>query len=180
MLTVNRKSIVVPSIIGKLFLGFLLGFAAPATLADDITVIADKMAIAETLAQYPYRWDSKDSSGFAELFTDDGVMERWLKGSLVEGSRVQGKQAIHEYAKQSHEGRLADRQTRHHFSGLIFLEISEQEAVTENMALITHQTADDAAAVIRSSGIYRNSWLKTEQGWRITRRILFTDSFPVK
>lgn len=180
MLTLNRKSSFLSSIVGKVFLSFSLAFSATTALADEITVIADKIAIAEMLAQYPYRWDSKNSREFAELFTDNGVIERWLEGSLVEGSRIQGKQAIFDYAKQSHEGRLADRQTRHHFSGLVFLELSEQAAITENMALITHQTANDTAPVIRSSGIYRNSWLKTEQGWKIERRILLTDSFPVK
>ena len=158
--------------------GLLLSLLSVASLAAESTLIADKMAIAETLAQYSYRWDSKDSRGFAELFTDDGVMERQLNGSLVEGSTVQGRQAIYDYARQSHTGRLADRQTRHHFSGLVFLELSATTAVTENMALITHQTADDTAAFIRSSGIYRNSWRKTEQGWKITSRILFTDNFP--
>lgn len=183
MRTANRKSnlpsSIIGSIVGKLLLGLLFAFTATTAIAaDEITLVMERMAIAETLAQYSYRWDSKSSREFAELFTDDGIIERRLEGLLVEGSRIQGKQAIYDYAKQSHEGRLADRQTRHHFSGLIFLELTEQTAVTENMALITHQSADDQSAVIRSSGIYRNSWLKTEQGWKIARRILFTDSFP--
>lgn len=180
MLTANRKPRLRRLALPSVFLSLLFSFSATATLGDEATTLADKMAIAETLAQYPYRWDSKDSRGFSELFTDEGVIERWLRGSLVETSRVVGKQAIYEYAKRSHEGRLADRQTRHHFSSLVFLELSPQSAVTENMALITHQTADDKAATIASSGIYRNSWLKTDQGWRITRRILFADSFPTK
>lgn len=185
MLTANRKSNLLSSITrskaGKLLLALLFSITATTTsAADEITLIMERMAIAETLAQYSYRWDSKNSREFSELFTDNGIIERSLKGLLVEGSRIQGKQAIYDYAKQSHEGRLADRQTRHHFSGLVFLELTEQTAVTENMALITHQSANDTAAVIRSSGIYRNSWLKTEQGWKISRRILFTDSFPAK
>jgi uncharacterized protein (TIGR02246 family) len=148
--------------------------------ADEITTVSDRLAIAEMLAQYSYRWDSKDSAGFADLFTEDGVMERWLDDSLVPNSRVAGKEAIYQYAKQSHEGRLADRQTRHHFSALVFLDLATNTAVTENMALITHQTADDSAAFIRSSGIYRNSWEKTVNGWRISKRVLFTDSFTPK
>lgn len=145
--------------------------------AESVAAISDKLAIAASLAQYSYRWDSKDSAGFADLFTAEAVMERWLAGSLVEGSRLSGKQAILAYAKNSHQGRLADRQTRHHFSGLVFLELSATTAVTENMALITHQTAADSIAVIRSSGIYRNNWEKTETGWLISKRVLFTDSF---
>jgi len=153
------------------------GFFSASLSADNHAATEDRLAIAEMLAQYSYRWDSKDSSGFADLFTFDAVMERWREGTLVENSRVVGKEAIHQYAKRSHEGRLADRQTRHHFSGLVFLELTSQTAVTENMALITHQTAEAQAAFIASSGIYRNSWQKTPNGWRISKRILFTDSF---
>ena len=164
----------------RLFVVSVLCLPLNTLLADEISTITDKLAITEMLAQYSYRWDSKDSNGFADLFTEDGVMERWRNGALVENSQVIGKQEIFQYAKQSHEGRLADRQTRHHFSGLVFLELSEDSAVTENMALITHQTANDSAAVIRSSGIYRNHWQKTAQGWRIKTRTLHTDSFNPK
>ncbi|MDA1371041.1 MAG: nuclear transport factor 2 family protein [Proteobacteria bacterium] len=166
-----------PSINPLAFL-LLIVLQIPTSLAaDGLTPMFDRLAIADALAQYSYRWDSKDSAGFANLFTNDGEMARWQEGALVENSRVIGKQAIFEYAKRSHEGRLADRQTRHHFSGLVFLELSEEMAVTENMALITHQRAEDSAAFISASGIYRNSWRKTADGWRISKRILFSDSF---
>lgn len=161
----------------KLLVALLIFVHGHSQAAESLETIGDKLAIAATLAQYSYRWDGKDSAGFADLFTLDGVMERWLGGSLVAGSRVVGRQAIEAYARASHQGRLADRQTRHHFSGLVFLELSPATAITENMALITHQTAADRVAVVRSSGIYRNSWKKTDSGWLISKRVLFTDSF---
>lgn len=136
--------------------------------------LQDRTLIAEMLAQYSYRWDGKDAAAFAALFTEDGEMERWVSGERVEGSVVSGKEGILEYARDSHQGRLADRQTRHHFSALVFLELSDNWAVTENMALITHQTANNPPA-IASSGIYRISWRKTGQGWRMEKRILLSD-----
>lgn len=145
--------------------------------AHELNELEDRQAIVDILTQYSYRWDSKDSSGFAELFTKKGILERWNLGELVQGSRIEGKQAIFDYAKQSHEGRLADRQTRHHFSGIVFLELSKDSAVTQNMALITHQTSNDTVAFISSSGIYRITWQKTPQGWLMNRRVLMTDSF---
>jgi len=138
--------------------------------------LQDRALIGEMLAQYSYRWDGKDSVGFAELFTEDGAMERWVSGAQVDGSVVRGRANIFDYARRSHLGRLADRQTRHHFTGLVFKELSESHAVTENMALITHQTAGNPPAVA-SSGIYRISWRKTDQGWRMAQRVLFTDRF---
>ena len=147
------------------------------TVAQVVSGVEDKVAIAEQLAHYSYRWDSKDAGGFADLFTGDGVIERWQSGELVPGSRVEGRKAILEYAKASHQGRLADRQTRHHMSALVFLELLNDSAVTENMGLITHQTADDRAPFISASGIYRNTWRKTKYGWKIAKRVLFTDRF---
>ena len=149
---------------------------APLTVtAQDLTHLQARLEIAEQLTQYSYRWDSKDAKGFAELFTDDAVIERWGNGELIRGSRRVGRQAIYEYAKTSHEGRLADRQTRHHMSGLIFIELSENTAITENMGLITHQTADSGAPFISGSGIYRNHWKKTATGWQLMKRMLFSD-----
>lgn len=153
---------------------------APVQAAEDGTRLNDRTAIGDSLSQYSYRWDSKNSAAFAELFTEDAVMERWRDGKLIEASRVRGKAAILEYAMNAHTGRLADRQTRHHFSNLVFLELSDSYAVTENMALITHQTAEDTAARISSSGIYRISWEKSGAQWKIAKRILFVDSAPAR
>ena len=153
----------------------VLSLSSNDSAAQNVEVLVDRMAIGDQLAQYSYRWDSKNSAGFADLFTEDGVMERRVGGEVV---RVAvGRQAILDYATTSHQGRLADRQSRHHMSALVILQLSSESAVTENMALITHQTENDRAPVIRSSGIYRISWRKTEDGWKIAERILFTDQF---
>lgn len=160
-----------------LLFGLVGGFSSANLAAQDVGALRDRLAIAEQLAQYSYRWDSKDSEGFADLFTEDGVMDRRRGGQVVSGARVVGQQAILDYAKTSHRGRLADRQTRHHFSALVFLELTPDSAVTENMALITHQREEDRAARISSSGIYRNTWRKTSGGWKIAERVLFGDRF---
>ena len=156
-------------------LSVLCSLACSEVAAAEIGSIEDRLAFAEQLAQYSYRWDSKAADGFADLFTEDGVMERRRGDGLVTGSRVEGRQAIGDYARTSHRGRLADRQTRHHMSALVFLELSTDVAITENMALITHQTEGDSAPFISGSGIYRNTWKKTTRGWKIAKRVLFTD-----
>ena len=145
--------------------------------AQETDILLERAAIYDVLTQYSYRWDSKDSFGFAELFTEDGSLERRVNGEKIVSATIKGKDAILNYAKNSHQGRLADRLSRHHFSGLVFIELNETTAVTENMALITHQTENDSAAFIVSSGYYLNTWRKTENGWRISKRVLKTDRF---
>ena len=146
--------------------------------AQELGSIEDRLLIAEQLTQYSYRWDGKDAVGFSKLFTEDGVMERWRDGAVIPGSRVRGREAILEYARTSHTGRLADRQTRHHFSGLVFLELSASHAVTENMALLPHQPVGQQTAHISGSEIYRNTSRKTADGWRIARRVLSSHRAP--
>ncbi len=151
-----------------------VGVAITPANAQERNSVADRLAIAEMVAQYSYYWDSKDAKGFADLFTEDAVVERWASGELVSNSRLVGRQAILIYAKQAHEGRLSDTQTRHHMSALVFVELTEDTAFTENMVLVTHQTT--AAPYINGSGIYRNKWRKTNQGWKISERVLFIDT----
>ena len=143
---------------------------------DSAERISARLAITDMISEYSYRWDGKRSADFAELFTEDAVLERWINGVPVAAARLEGKQAILDYAIESHGGRLADRQSRHHMSGIRILELRENEALTEHMALITHQTAADPAPMIRSSVIYRINWRRTQDGWRMSRRILLSDS----
>ena len=78
----------------SLLVALLVFFHGQSQAADSLETIGDKLAIAAALAQYSYSWDGKDAAGFADIFTLDGIMERWLAGSLVAGSRIVGKQAI--------------------------------------------------------------------------------------
>ncbi len=153
-------------------------FFSSTSLGQDLQAIEAKLAINEQIAQYSYRWDSKDSDGFANLFTEDGTLERWVRGELVKESLIQGREAIMEYAIQSHSGRLSDRQTRHHVSNIVFLALDSTSAITEHMALITHQTEESGRAFISGSGIYRIHWKKIDEGWKMSKRKLSTDTPP--
>ena len=146
--------------------------------AQSVDGYADRHAIEAAIAQYAYRWDGKDAEGFSQLFTEDTVVERWLLGELA--SHSQGRDTLAEYARQAHTGRLADRQTRHHMSSIVFVELGADSAVTENLVLITHQRAEDAAPFISGSGIYRMTWRRTDAGWKIAKRVLFSDRVAPK
>ena len=60
----------------------LCGLFSASLFADNQSSTQDRLAISEMLAQYSYRWDSKDSMGFAGLFTTDAVMEHWQRSHL--------------------------------------------------------------------------------------------------
>jgi uncharacterized protein (TIGR02246 family) len=161
------------TITALLSLGLLL-LSAPVS-ADQNQSLMDKLAIADVVAQYAYTWDTKDAEAYANLFTEDGISEVWLPGKSEPLARRDTRQAILAAAKKAHTTRLAGRQTRHHQSALIFHEISATSALTQNMVLITHQTTEDDAPVLKYSGIYKDEWRKTQHGWFFSRRSLYLD-----
>ena len=62
--------------------------------ARETNISLDRAAIYDVLTQYSYRWDSKDSVGFAELFTEDGSLERQVNGEKIDSATGKGKDAI--------------------------------------------------------------------------------------
>ncbi|MCE7998833.1 MAG: nuclear transport factor 2 family protein [Rhodobiaceae bacterium] len=137
--------------------------------------LEERMRIADQLAKYAQLWDRKAAKEFAELFTEDGIMDRHVAGALDEASVVRGRAEILSYAKASYDRRLKDRQSRHHFSGLVFEELSEDTALTEHTFLVTHKMAGKAPFIV-ASGTYRLRWRKTGDRWLMSHRTLFADS----
>ena len=129
--------------------------------------------IGERVAEYAYRWDAKDAPEFSQLFASDAVLE-WVIGGVPEAQKVQGRENIEAYATQAHQKRLANRQSRHHFTNLVFKELSSQSALTEHMFLVTHQLPDEPLRLM-SAGIYRIQWVYQDDQWLIKHRTLFVD-----
>ena len=129
--------------------------------------------IGERVAEYAYRWDAKNAVEFANLFAPDAVFD-WVVGGVPEKQKLQGRKNIETYAAKAHQERLANRQSRHHFSNLVFKEQSSQRALTEHMFLVTHQLPGEALKVM-SAGKYRIRWVYQDDQWLIKHRTLFVD-----
>ncbi len=156
----------------------LVGVLSTPALGQELGAVEDRLLIAEQLTQYSYRWDGTAAGAFANFFTADGVRGQRINAVLVTGAGGGGGAAFPHYATKLKGVRPADRKTRHYFSGLVFLELSGDRAVTENMALITHQPYGEPTAQISGSGIYRKIWRRTPEGWRIAERVLHSDRPP--
>ena len=137
------------------------------------SAMEDRQAISDALAEYAYRWDRKDSAAFADLFTEDAVID-WVLGGEPVDQRVEGRSEILGYARRAHEERIGDRQSRHHFTNLIVRELGPDSAVSENMLLVTHQPPGGPIEV-KSSGWYRIVWAKVGGRWLIANRTLHVD-----
>ena len=135
--------------------------------------LEDRFAISEMIAEYAYRWDRKDAIAFSELFAPNASMD-WVIAGKVEERRVEGRDAIIAYAQFAFGERIGEKQSRHHFSNLIFKELSSNHAVTEHMVLVTHISEGQPPEMV-NTGSYRIEWKQIDEEWLITRRTLFVD-----
>ncbi|MEM6703253.1 MAG: nuclear transport factor 2 family protein [Acidobacteriota bacterium] len=138
------------------------------------TALEDRALISDQLSSYAQLWDRKAAEEFTDLFTENGTMEWHMAGAAEQPPAVAGRADILEYARQAHEGRLAGRQSRHHFSGLVFEELSAESARTEHRFMVTHVVPGEPP-VVTATGIYRITWRKTDDGWLMAHRKLFVD-----
>lgn len=136
--------------------------------------LEDRAQIAEQVAKYAQVWDRKDVEAFSKLFTEDAVIEWHFANASEQPPALKGRENILQYGHKAQAERLAGRQSRHHFSNLIFEDITATSALTEHMFMVTHVTPNDPP-VVRSTGVYRIEWRKTDEGWLMSHRKLFID-----
>ncbi|NQY97544.1 MAG: nuclear transport factor 2 family protein [Henriciella sp.] len=151
----------------------VLALMQACTMTEDLH-LTDRAEISQQVSRYAQLWDRKDADTFATLFAEDGVMEWRFAGTPDDRPVVAGWAEIQRYAKHAFETRLAGKQSRHHFTGLVFEDLSGTDAVTEHNLLVTHTIATERPSLV-SSGVYRITWRKTEEGWLISHRTLFVD-----
>ena len=161
------------AVLRALLLTCSTGFGLVQTAGAEDAELADRIEIGERIAEYAYRWDRKDAPAFAELFAPEGFLD-WAIGGEVAERRVTGRAAITAYARKAFEERLAGKQTRHHFSNLVFRELGETRAVTEHVVLVTHGS-NGQPPVPTATGYYRIEWEKQVGEWLMARRTLFLD-----
>lgn len=140
-----------------------------------MTAIEDRNAILEVIAQYSYTYDSRDAAGFAALFTEDAVWEFYLADQADPEIRLQSRQEIRDWAQPRLEARQGKFSSRHHQSGTVFDTLLPDAAETRTMVLVTHHEVDQPHPHPTISGVYHDTWRKTEQGWKFAKRVLLTD-----
>ena len=133
----------------------------------------DRIEILELIADYAYRWDSKDADGVSCLYTEDAIHESYVDGETAPRFRAQSRLELRSVAVESFAGRLVGVQTRHHQSNTIFTEVRADSARTKTMFLTTHQRAEEPAPRLIFSGVFEDMFVKTADGWRFARRVVY-------
>ena len=135
----------------------------------------DRLAILEQIGRYSYAADDQDAEGMVGLFTEDGVYERHEIGSQGPVYAVEGREALRGWAADAFGALPEGVLTRHHQRATVFDELTADAARTRTMMLLTSIGPGDQHPRTVSSGVCRDEWRRTAEGWRIARRISDTD-----
>ena len=117
----------------------------------------DVDAIAELLQQYGSRFDARDSNGFSELFTDDAVV------IAPGGHEIIGRDRLVKMVARTPPG-------GQHVVAHPEIEIQNDEATSTTRFSATLADGSDTA------GRYENTFVRTPDGWRISRHVIVPDA----
>jgi uncharacterized protein (TIGR02246 family) len=129
--------------------------------------LADRTRIRELTARYNRSFDDGDTEGFADTFTEDGVME------VVGGFEVRGRQGLTEMCRRTPYGVV-------HVTADATVDIDGDRAVQDVTILVVNRPKPDAGPEERHSrlertGRYHDELVRTAEGWRFARRTVTLD-----
>jgi hypothetical protein len=130
------------------------------------------LEIQNVIAAYAMAWDYEKTQEFADHFQQDAVIiDSWHKKEI---SRYNGVQEFID-ARGSENGNIGG----HTLSLVQFEELTETNAKT-NVVFNYFWYGDFATsnAKVNIRGLYIDEWIKTQDGWRIVKRIIEHENVP--
>ncbi len=134
----------------------------------------DRSDIMDLIYRYSHTVDARDVEGFVSLFTEDcRFVAHLAENPITLDSRVK----LREYVT----GRIkyfADQgiQTRHLQTNTFLTQIKTDLVQGATYITVTGQAKGDAAPRLISTGIYRDQFVRTTDGWRFAVRETFLDA----
>jgi hypothetical protein len=139
-------------------------------LAKQVAYLMDRTAISDLLIAFARAIDTKDWNGYANLYTEDGIVEIPVKrpdGTLV---RHVGRKGLAEFvagdAKRPGLGRFV---YTHHISSNHQIRIDGETAETTSYAQCIHRISDNPSDVWELGGWYNCSLRKTAGQWKFAK-----------
>ena len=119
------------------------------------------------VAGYVAAWESNDPEQIGALFTDDAV---WM-GNL---GKCEGPEQIEEMLVKTLEVFASDRERAHHLVLNPVIDVDGDTAKAKSSwAFVTRSETD--APVFLMLGTYYDELRRTEDGWRFSRRVAYSD-----
>ena len=133
--------------------------------------IEDMMAVEQVIARYAYTFDQGEADAWAALFCEDGVWELVDQLGGEPRRRLVGRAELAAFCTHQFTSRAPGVSSCHHQSSVLFDELTDSSARTRTLLILTVKTAGEAPQV-RMTGVYHDSWVRTDAGWRLKLRVL--------
>ncbi len=130
----------------------------------------DRLAIGELLARAAWAYDEARLDVMEACFTEEAQMRLRIAGGDVIGPH-DGRAAVLDLIRGAIESQ--DDQRRHVITNVFFeSEEADRAVVVSNLTLLA--TVPEATTVV-SAGLYRDTVVRTPDGWRFVDRFLSLD-----
>lgn len=138
-------------------------------MSSEMLSAEDFFEIQNLYGAYNLCSDLGDLDGYADCFTEDGVLE-----VLPQGVRIAGKDALREHKYRdlaSREGRY-----RRHWNGSLNLQRLDGGAVRGRCYLIAYNGEPGQMPTVADCGVYEDHLVRENGAWRFNRRLLTMDA----
>lgn len=135
----------------------------------------DRAQVTDLVTRLCHALDFSRPSAFADLFTADGVFRAVSSTATGESARFEhaGHAALLAFAEAAAARR---RGLGRHWTGNLLVEGHDDDtASATSYVLFVEIDADTKERRIPISGVHRDTFVRTEQGWRFTSRTIVAD-----
>ena len=153
----------------------MIGYANTTASEQGLQEIIAKQEILEIISLYSHSWDSKNPEKLSEIFAENAVWEWYPPGGDKPLASFPNRNKLIEWASERFKTKLADRQTRHFQTNTVFIELTDNTARTETMLLLFYKVKGEKQPTAMGTAIYKDEFIKTQDGWKIKRRAVFGD-----
>jgi uncharacterized protein (TIGR02246 family) len=128
------------------------------TVEQDVSWLLDRARIRELTARYNRCFDGGDPEGFADTFTEDGVME------VAGGPSTSGRHDLAEMCRRVPWGIM-------HVTVDATVEVNGDSARQDVALVVIGRAARrEDKPTLMSTGRYEDDLVRTPEGWRFARR----------
>lgn len=165
--------------------GVLVAIAAASSAAENgrIESYAARQAasdhIRDLISAYAYTYDSKDMDAFLNLFTEDANW-KWVGPTGKTALKFDSRQELRKFVvPRTHAHKQQGIISRHYQTNTVFTEVGAKKARARTYVLVTWQYLSQAAPRPKHSGYYEDTFVKTQAGWKFSKRVAHLDHKPV-
>ena len=154
---------------------FIGGFANITAFADGGIAVEDRLLIQDLITLYGRTYDDRDADGWVALFTDSAPMPLYIAGKLareLNTNEDRKKWAQSRFETFEKDGVFT---TRHYQTNTLLKPLGDGTAEGTTLFFVTFQYAAETTPRPIHTGIYRDRFVKTSEGWRFARREIYID-----